>query len=150
MPYADTQCMIDMWGEQELVELTNLHDPTAITINQDRLDKALERADSFINSFLSVRYDLPIANVPVVLESSAVDIARYFLESHEPRPDVRIRYEDVVTWLEKIVSGEVGLGLDDSGQEIVTASGVQGSSLNRVFTKTTLRRYTDIYRGRYY
>ena len=119
---------MDRFGEQELIELTNLDDPTATTIDDLRLERTLISTDAEINAYIQGSTD-PIF-LPILVEK-AIDIARYKLESRgEPREDVRKRYEDATAYLEKVSEGKIKQG----------SQGVMGSiafnSAPRVFTKS--------------
>jgi phage gp36-like protein len=134
MNYANQEDMINLFGEPEVIELTNLDNPNSETIDTTRLDQALDYASREVDSYLQVaQYQLPLTSFPLVLRNKVADIARYHLDSYRAREDVRQRYEDAVKWLQMLASGKVGLGLDKVTQEQMSIGGPQWFSQERIF-----------------
>ncbi len=79
------------------------------------VSRALVDADGIINSYLSVRYSLPLTQVPQVIIAAAVDIAVYRMAMTADRltTEMRVRFEDAMTWLKHISEGKAGLGIPD-------------------------------------
>lgn len=119
MTYATLAEMITRFGEPELVQRT---DPIeGVAINTVLLGNALADADAEIDSYLAVRYTLPLAGTPVVLVRLASDIARYRLYDDGVPETVRQRYEDAVSLLKRMASGDVLL----VGQAAAAVAGVE-------------------------
>jgi phage gp36-like protein len=135
MTYATEQNMIDLFGEKEILELTNLHNPTAIKIDSLRLNSALEYATGEVDSYLANYYSLPVPNPPQVLINKTADIARYHLDSIRSREDVRQRYEDALKWLQLVLEGKVKLST-------VVNTGIGFFSEARLFTRRSLNDFT--------
>ena len=141
--YATKQGMIDAFGEDEVIALTNLEDLGDV-IDDTRLNAALEYAVAEVDSRLGARFILPLLSVPLVLKNKTLDIARYQLEHGKPREDVVKRYDDAIAWLNQVVSGKVSLG-----DAVVPPSAITGevielpvySSNQRVFSLSTLWDY---------
>lgn len=77
------------------------------------IDQALDDAAAEINAYVAGRYALPLPSVPPLLVRIACDVAIYRLA---PGPgdvtdELRRRFEDAVSLLRRISSGEVSLGL---------------------------------------
>jgi len=133
MTYATEQHMIDRFGEQELVELTD-------RVGVGRVDgavlaRALEDADGEINGYLATRYTLPLSPVPLVLTRLACDIARYFLYEDRASEAVRTRYQDAIKFLRGVSDGSITLGVDASNNAPAESRGPQFDSGGRVFTR---------------
>jgi phage gp36-like protein len=79
--------------------------------------RALASASEEINSFLAVRYPLPLTSTPGVLVQKTVDIALYRLALSKDVQSVehRQRYEDALAWLKALGKGEVSLMLPANG-----------------------------------
>lgn len=132
MAYLTQSDLVSLFGEAELIELTNLDDPTATQINADQLAAAIAYAEAEVNGYVAARYTLPLAVVPLVLKNKTADIARYFLDRYRAREDVRQRYEDAVRWLEWLAKGIVALDLPPD-QPPASAGLAQYSAPKRVY-----------------
>jgi len=140
MTYASQQEFVEAFGEQLTIELTNLEDPSAETINSAVFDRAATDSDSLINSYLSNRYPLPLATTPGVIRTIALDIYRYKLGHNAQEDDVRQRYEDALRMLRDIAANIMNLGLADGTESPLPGSPSYYTS-PRVFTAVTLRGF---------
>lgn len=139
MPYATAQDMIDRFGQQEMIELTDRANLGAI--DAIVLGRALADADAEINGYLASRYALPLASVPPVLVAKASDMARYYLYDVRVSEAVKARYDDAVKYLQSLAKGLVSLGLDPVDVPVADAGGVQITANDRVFNGTGLADY---------
>jgi phage gp36-like protein len=141
MPYAALQDYLDAFGEDEMIDLTNLHDPEATTVNTANLLRNQEKATALIDGMIagcpSVAAAMPFATAPAILKAIELDLVRYYLDSLKPRDDVRARYEDAIKQLQLIGSCKMGLGLPAS--EVAPSPGSPSySSPAPVFSRDTL------------
>ena len=141
MGYATRQNMIDRFGEEELVQLTDRKDPPARVIDDGVLTKALEDASAFIDGYLQGRYTLPLTNVPTTLERIACDIARYYLYEDAVTDAVKQRYQDATRFLADVSAGRIDLGLDSANNAVTVSNTPEYSAPDRVFTAETLDEY---------
>ncbi|MDP2783299.1 MAG: DUF1320 domain-containing protein [Sulfurimicrobium sp.] len=109
MTYATLPDLVARYGEDELVKLTDTN--RSGVIDAGVLGQAIADADSEIDSYLAVRYSLPLASVPTALKRIACDITRYRLYDNRAPEEIRKRYEDAVKWLAAVANGSVGLGM---------------------------------------
>lgn len=116
MAYCTLQNLIDEFGERELIQLTDRSH--AGVVDQDVLDRALQRADRTIHRYLGGRQALPVDADDVV--DLACDITRYYLFSVAPPDEVRTRFEDAVKQLEKMAKGLLAV-TDTAGQPAASA-----------------------------
>lgn len=140
MPYATQADLTDRFGAPELAQRTNRTD--GLTIDTVVLGRALVDADAEIDGYLSTRYSLPLASSPVVLVRLACDVARYRLYDDGVPTTVRQRYEDAVSLLKRLASGEVQL----AGVSPAPAAGGSGNAVaarvpSRVFGVDRLQSY---------
>jgi phage gp36-like protein len=138
MTYASIDDLKASFSEQELIELTNLDDSDAITINLTKANSVLVQTDNEIHSYISSVVAIPVVDEPIVsiLNPYAIDIARYRLESKgQVREEVKERYKMAIEWLKMVSRGEILLG-DSSG-------GVASRFADRVFTRDSVSGYTD-------
>lgn len=137
--YATQQQMIDRFGEDELIQLTDR--ANAGVIDPQVLDQALADADATINDYLAGRYNLPLAVVPSSLSRLACDLARYFLYDDHPSEAVRQRYEDAVKFFDAVAKGAIKLGVDAADQAAPVAGTPEVSAPDRIFNHTNLEDY---------
>ena len=140
MSYATQSDMTERYGAVELAQLTDRD--AGLVINVAVLARALADADAEIDGYLATRYQLPLASTPVVLVRLAADIARYRLFDNRVTDLVRNRYQDAVSLLKRISSGDVQL----AGVTPVAASGGSGNAVAArvpasVFSPTQLASY---------
>lgn len=107
MTYATESDMTERFGALELEQLTDR--AAGLVIDTVVLGRALGDADAEINGYLATRYTLPLASTPAVLVRVACDIARYQLFEKGATDSVRQRYQDAVSLLKRLSSGEVQL-----------------------------------------
>lgn len=131
MPYCTQQDLVDRFGEDELIQLTDRANVGAI--DQAVLDRAIADAGAEIDGYLAGRYALPLATVPTVLVRLACDITRYFLYDKAPPEQVAKRYDDAARFLRSVAKGEVALGADAAGVKAMPSDGAQMESGGRIF-----------------
>lgn len=142
MPYATQSEFSEAFGAQLTIELTNLEDPTATTVDATVMTRGLTRASALIDSYLSGRYALPLSTTPEVIKTLCLDIARYYLGHNAEEKDVRQRYEDALKVLEQIAKGLLNLGLPPVDEPTALPQGSpKFSSPDPVFTRDSLRGY---------
>jgi len=148
MTYATTQDFIDGFSQQEMLQLTNLWDASAVTINTDNLLRNQKRAFSLINSYIAsdagnAQYLPFVAPFPELLVSLEIDLTWYYLHKSQETEAARSRFEDAIRVLERIASGKHKLGLDGATPpEVLTGSNLpQVVRANRVFTQESLRDF---------
>lgn len=140
MTYATQLEFVEAFGQELTIELTNLEDATATTINAAVFLRVATDSDSLINSYLSGRYTLPLSTTPGVIRTIALDIYRYKLGHNAQEEDVRQRYEDALKQLTDIAKGLMNLGLDD-GTEAPLPGSPAFYTPERVFSAETLRGF---------
>lgn len=134
MAYATQQNMVDRFEEAELIQLTDRENTGSI--NTVALGQALDDADAKIDGYLASRYTLPLVPIPSALVRIACDIARYFLYDNHATEEVRNRYKDAEKFLLALGKGEITLGPDPAGTQVIGSPEV--STPGRIFTHETL------------
>lgn len=140
MTYATQSDMEERFGSTELAQRTDR--AAGVVIDATVLARALADADAEINGYLATRYTLPLPSTPVVLVRMACDLARYRLFDDGVPETVRVRYQDAVSLLKRLSSGEVQL----AGIAPVAAVGGAGNAVathtpDRVFGRSQLAGY---------
>lgn len=138
--YATKQNMIDQYGMQPLIELTDRVEPYTEAIVDNVLNMALSNADALINSYISTRYQLPVSNTPEVLRRHACIIAYYDLHRGRRPDEARKDYEDTLSFLKSVSRGDARL--DIAGIEAASSPAearVEGPI--RIFNRDSLGDY---------
>ncbi|WP_027181645.1 gp436 family protein [Oleidesulfovibrio alaskensis] len=109
MSYATIDHLIAAFGLDEVIAVTDRaqsgEPDTAVALG------ALEEASSEADSYLSVRYALPLQAVPPVLRTAVCDIALYRLTGGPATQTevIATRYKAAVAWLRDVASGRASL-----------------------------------------
>lgn len=124
MIYATVQDMVNRFGEQELIQLT---DPELQAVNATKAERALEDAQAFADSFVARVYRLPLTGcskpapvpgnpgamelvAPPQITRVVCDVARYYLYSDlAPEHEVYLRYKAAERELLQISEGKAVL-----------------------------------------
>ena len=112
MNYAALNDLEERFGRDELLGVAPGETPD--TLDDSRLNTALDDASRVIDSYLRSRQPVPISPVPGVLVGAACDIARYKLYDDGVPDTVQDRYEATMKWLKDIGAGRASLGEDDT------------------------------------
>ena len=132
--YATAEDLVAAFGLDEVIALTDRDDTGAVD-EAVALD-AIARASSEADSYLSVRYPVPVLTVDPALTDAVCQIVRFRLtgaEVNEPNP-IQGRYDRAIKWLERIAKGDANLpGMQDPAD---TAGSVKFSTGRRVFNRT--------------
>ena len=133
--------LVDRFGVDELVQITNPTNPDATQVDTVRVADALDDIDALIDAKLAARYALPLASVPRVLRNIACDLVRARLYEDRITEHVASREKAALRLLDDISAGKLGLGLADNGQATAPFDGPQFVTGGRVFTPASLRDY---------
>lgn len=135
MTYATQQNLIDRFGEDELIQLTDR--ASTGDIDATVISRALGDADATINGYLAARYTLPLeAPLPEILERLACDIARYALFDDQVTEIVEKRYKDAIALLRDVSAGRAELGLSDTDNKPASKSTAQIYSTTPVWRRS--------------
>ncbi|HAK16757.1 MAG TPA: DUF1320 domain-containing protein [Acinetobacter junii] len=124
--FATLEAMIEKFGERQLIELTDNEQPYQDVINMNKLNAAMNEANSEIEGYIASRYSLPLQTTPPFLQSLACHMARYYactgaMSDNDP---IKSRYENAVKSLKEISKGTIALG----GSPVGESSPVQTSN----------------------
>ena len=126
--YATAEAMQRKFGETLLIRLTDTEKPYQGVINIEKLDSAMQEANSEIDAYVGSRYPLPLKVIPPFLVNIGCNLARYYavtgdLSENDP---IKNRFESSIKTLTKISKGELTLGGSPAGE----SKPVQTSSNN--------------------
>lgn len=139
MTYATQQSLIDRFGQQEILELSDRSNAGAI--DAAVVTRALTDADAEINGYLAAKFTLPLATVPETIVRLAADMARYYLYDDRVTDAVKDRYSNAIKFLRGVVSGDISIGVDASSAAPTGTGGPNTSAPDRIFTQSSLSDY---------
>ncbi len=141
--YCDIEDLKSTYGERVILQLIDEEGAGAIGAgNIHRVDRAISRADSFINASVGRRYSLPLADIPEVLKSIALPLTIYFLCDKNPgaKKERKPDYDDARADLERIAKGTLTLAVSDPGGNPPPSEApiIAGSNPKRVFSRESM------------
>lgn len=135
MVYCTQDDLLKMVPEEELAQLTT----EAGEMPDDAVvSEAIAKAGAEIDSYLAVRYVLPLAATPAQVKNLAADMAIYHLYSRRAvMPEIRRqKYEDAVKFLKDVSAGRAEIVGASGAEEPGAASDVtEVSSSPRIFSR---------------
>lgn len=142
MTYCTIPDLVIRFGSRELIDLSD--DDQTGAINEAVVGQVLADVAARIDGYLSDRYSLPLPQIPAGLVPIACDMARCMLAGRnnavQPTETMQARFDDAISYLEKVAAGRVGLGLTMAGVE-ERSTGVSRGSGHRVYDDETLRAF---------
>ena len=105
-------------------------------VESNAVSDAINDASAEIDSYLAVRYAMPLSGIPITVKRACVDISMYRLAGNKTTEEAEKRYLRAVAWLRDVSKGLAGLGdvADDSA-----SGGSAFSAGTRVHTRTRLQ-----------
>jgi len=113
MAYCTESDLADIKTTAELAQLADLNGDGVA--DSDVIAKAIDRADRLIDSYVGVKYEVPLDTVPDTIQNCSISLTIYYLylARGAVNDDVREEYKAQVRWLEKIAAGRIALGLEE-------------------------------------
>jgi len=144
MSYNTKDDILGEVSEETLRQLTD--DENLGLVDDDKVTKALSRADGEVDGFCGKRYQVPFSPVPDFIKALALDITVYNLYSRrENVPENRkTRYDAAVKNLGLIAKGVVTLGIPEAtpAPEAFTSATPEVISGNgRQFSRNSLKGF---------
>ena len=133
MAYCTQAQIEDRYREADLIRMADYDGDGQA--DADVIARAITDADALIDSYLQVKFVVPVTPVPPVLRNHAITIAWYNLElgRRSVTEDTRKAYEDVIAWLKALVAGTVDIGLEPKPAASPGLPGVRSTSKDRLF-----------------
>jgi phage gp36-like protein len=107
---ATVDDFIRAYTRKEAIELSNLTDGTAATIDSERIQMAIDDADAYIMNYIAQATGAGVRLITSNRRRTSLIIARYYLDSVRRRKDVTEDYERAIKELENsssAIGGEI-------------------------------------------
>lgn len=134
----------DMQSRFEATELVQVTDQVGNgEIDVAFVEKAISDACSEIDSYVGVKYQVPVSPVPEVLKRYACDIARYNiwgLKGEMPKV-VQSRYDAAIKFLKSISSGTAKLEAQGIDAAPTNSATIEANFPTRMFSRASLRGF---------
>jgi phage gp36-like protein len=137
MSYATLQQLIDRYGQDVIVQVTDRATPPAGAIDQDVVDRALADTAALIDGYLAGRYQLPLATTPSLVIDLALQIAIYKLHRFAPDEKIKADYDAAMKMLRELAQGIVRLDVAGIEPESAGKNDVLVESPDRMFDSDT-------------
>lgn len=139
MAYCTLEDILGSMDEADVIGYTD--DDDAGTVDQSRVDQAIEMAGVMIDAYVGGRYQVPLDPVPDLVKRLAVDLAVFEICSRrsDPPENREQKRQQAVRLLEKIGSGSAVIPGAVSASTDSGSNPVQISSADRVFSRDRLR-----------
>ena len=138
MAYCSEDDLLKMISQADLADLTveSGDDPDSLIINE-----AISKADAEINSYLGVKYVVPLAGPPDQVKALAVDLAIYHLFSRRSivPPVWQQRYGDALAFLKQVAAGQAVIVGPEGEAPTLAKEVTDAHSASRVFSRPSLR-----------
>ncbi|WP_248089187.1 gp436 family protein [Acinetobacter radioresistens] len=95
---------------------------------ENAIEQALQDAVEEIDSYVAVKYQLPLPEVPSTLKRIACNIARYRLYFQRPTEEVENRYKAEIDFLKRIADGRATLNILNTQNQVTNEKPVQTPS----------------------
>lgn len=110
--YATRNDLEARFGEGELQQLEIMQ-----TVGNS-IEEALQDASEEIDSYIAVKYVLPLPSIPSTLKRIACNIARYRLYFQQPTEEVENRYKAEIDFLKRVADGKATLNILNPQNEV--------------------------------
>lgn len=137
--YCTKADLIDRYGEQLLIDLTDRGAVATGAIDDDVVDRAIAEADALIDGYCAGRYVLPFATVPVQIGPLSRQIAIYTLHVYEPNEKITADYKEAIRQLQQIASGTLKLNAEGAASTTTDAGGARVTDRERPMTEQSLK-----------
>jgi phage gp36-like protein len=141
MPYCNQNDLDVLITVTELVELTT---EMGDIPNHNIITEIIDRVDTEIDCYVSVRYATPLLSVPDIIKWLSVDMVIYHLYSRRSAvPSIRqTKYEDAVKFLQNVALGKSNIiGSDGYETSRKISSSAEINSSERIFLKKNWGNY---------
>lgn len=121
--YCTLSDLIDRFGRDELVQLTDRAAVPTGDIDAAVVERAIGDAGQLIDGYVAGRYRLPLDPLPDLVRRIACDLARFYLHSNDPTEAVKDAHKEALRLLDRIAGGTVTLQAAGIGGTLAAPAG---------------------------
>jgi len=141
VPYTSLEKLIDRFGADMLVQLTDRAEISTGAIDTDVVDQALADTDALIDGYAAGRYAVPMSPVPALAATLALDIAIYKLHVFDAGDKITDDYKAAMQVLRMVSEGKIKLPVAGAEAAGTGGSGARITDRARDFTAESLKGY---------
>lgn len=106
----------------------------------DVISTGITAATEEIDTYVGIKYELPLAATPGVLTRVGCDLAMYHMSvgHHSMTEDKKERYNNGVRWLRDLAAGKVTLGPEEDDVTAPDEAELYASIPERLFTRSKM------------
>ncbi|WP_036688603.1 DUF1320 domain-containing protein [Paenibacillus tyrfis] len=140
--YCTIDDLLGQIDKSKLIEITNDRENPAVDengqeiIHEGNANSAIEAAMAVVNTYIAMRYPVPLDPVPKIVNKLTADITIYnlFTRHYNDEDNVFVRrYRDAINLLEKIAADEVKLTANESSIRTYSRPKQYGSVFQRMY-----------------
>lgn len=140
--YCTIDDLLGQIDKSKLIELTNDRENPAVDengqeiIHEGNANSAIDAATAVVNTYIAMRYPVPLSPVPKIVNKLTADIAIYNLFTRHYNDEDNVftrRYRDAIKLLEKIAADEVKLSANESAIRAYSRPKVYGEDFRRMY-----------------
>ncbi|WP_180062100.1 gp436 family protein [Acinetobacter sp. YH12120] len=129
--YASREDLVARFGIHEVENLE------AMQTMSKAIENALQDAAEEIDSYVAVKYELPLPSIPSTLKRVACNIARYRLYFQQPTEEVESRYKADIDFLKRVADGKAVLNILNAENQVTEEKPVNKPSTMPIGTSYT-------------
>ncbi|HRO77127.1 MULTISPECIES: gp436 family protein [Acinetobacter] len=129
--YASREDLVARFGVHEIENLE------AMQTMSNAIENALQDAAEEIDSYVAVKYELPLPSIPSTLKRVACNIARYRLYFQQPTEEVDNRYKADIDFLKRVADGKAVLNILNAENQVTEEKPVNKPSTMPIGTSYT-------------
>ena len=129
--YASREDLVARFGVHEIENLE------AMQTMSNAIENALQDAAEEIDSYVAVKYELPLPSIPSTLKRVVCNIARYRLYFQQPTEEVDNRYKADIDFLKRVADGKAVLNILNAENQVTEEKPVNKPSTMPIGTSYT-------------
>ena len=139
MTYTSLDELIDRYGENMLIALTDRGDAATGLVDLDTVNQAIAEADAVIDGSLKGRYQLPLSEVPAQVPPLSRAIAIWKMHLYEAPKQIEAEYREAMAQLRDIAKGIIILDVAGVTPKTNSSQGVMTTDRERPLTQDSLK-----------